>query len=162
MLTKLKNHLIHRKVFITALLFGLILGGVNNLSVYFLFVMFQGRFSFTQFQLFMNILRVVKDILVSIIMFVVFYRLGKDIDLKSAYANVSASLLIGYASGVFLGWLSSVLIMEVEFWWGYLGDQLYKDAQAGVYCVTRQFFLGFTALSLAYLRNREGRAEGVR
>jgi len=161
MLTNLKKLVIHRKVFITALLFGLIIGFVNNLWVYFLLKIFQGRLSLTQFQSFMNILPVLKDVSLSIIMFVAFYRLGKDIDLKNAYVNVSASLIIGCAPSLFLGWLLSLLIMSGEFWLYHVSDQLYKGAQAGAYCVAWQFFLGFTALALAYFRNREGPAEGV-
>lgn len=154
-LTKLKKPVICRKVFIIALLFGLVIGVVSNLWVYFLFIVFQGRLPFTQFQSFMNILQIVKDFLPSIVMFFVFYRLGKNIDIKKAYVGVSASLIIGFAPGLFLGWLSSVFIMSVEFWWYNLGDQLYKDALAGVSCVTRQFFLGFTAIALAYFRTEK-------
>ena len=164
MLTKLKKLIIHRKVFITALLYGLIFGVVNNLWVYSLFKIFQGRLPETEFQLFIDgidILRGLKDVLLSSTLFVTFYSLGKDIDLKNDYTNVSASLIIGCAPGLFLGWLLSTLIMSMEFWWYHFGDQLYRGAQAGAYCVTRQFFLGFTALALAYFRKREGSVEEV-
>ena len=162
MLTKLKKLVIHRKVFITALLSGLIFGVVNNLWVYIIFKMLQSNLSFIQFQLFIDILTRSKDVSLSSIFFVALYRLGKDIDLKNGYVNVSASLIIGCAPGFFLGWLLSILIMSVEFWWYHFGGQLFKDTLAGAYCVTWQFFLGFTALALAYFQKREGTAEEVK
>jgi len=163
MLTRLEKLVIHRKVFITALLSGLMFGVVNNLWVHFLFKIFQeARSPYTQFLLLVDILRVLRDVSLSSILFVALYRLGKNIDLKNAYVNVSASLIIGCAPGLFLGLLLSVLIMSVEFWWYHFSDNLYRGAQAGAYCVAWQFFLGFTALALAHFRNREGPAEGVR
>ena len=73
MLTKLKKLVIHRKVFITAFLYGLIFGVVNNLWICFLFKMFQGRLPETEFLLFIDgidILRGVKDVLLSSTLFV--------------------------------------------------------------------------------------------
>ena len=163
MLTKLKKRIIHRKVFITALLFGLVLGGIESFRVYyFFFIIVCAR------ELFMSTLGVVRGALLSIIMFIIFFRLGKNIDLRNSYVNVSASLIIGSTLGPLFGWLAGVIILKLispvapEYWWDSWGDQLRRAALLATFHIPRQLFLGFTALSLAYLRNRERLAEGVR
>ena len=163
MLTKLKKLVIHRKVFIPALLFGLVLGGIESFRIYyFFFIIVHAR------ELFMSTLGVVRGALLSIIMFVIFYRLGKNIDLRNSYVSVSASLIIGSTLGPLFGWLAGVIILKLispvaaEYWWDSWGDQLRRAALLATFHIPRQLFLGFTALSLAYLRNRERLAEGVR
>ena len=157
MLTKLENRVINRKVFITALLFGLVFGCIDNLRVLFRIL---GLVPF-RVTIYVYILGVVRSILIPILMFVVLYRLGKRIDLRNSYDSVSISLLIGSAVGPIFGCFLDQLVYP-ELWWDSWVGQLYLAAVQALVQASRLFFLGFTALALAYLRNREEAAEGVR
>ena len=156
MLTKLEKRLIHRKVFITALLFGLVFGGIDGLRALF------RNFGLVPFRvpIYVDILGVVSGVLLPILMFVVLYLLGKNIDLRNSYGSVSISLLIGGAIGPLFGCFLDQLISP-DLWWDSWAGQLYITAVQAMVHSPRQFFLGFTALALAYLRNREEPAEGV-
>ena len=99
-----------------------------------------------QHRLYASIISTVREVLLPILIFAALYRIGKNIDLRNSYGSVSASLLIGVALGFFVGELISRV-----WWWDYWGDLLYISALRAVSRVPLQFFLGFTALALAYL-----------
>ena len=160
MLTKLKK-LIHLKIFILTFLFGIVFEGIGYLRVHLFRIFGLYGDTFAQHQFYAIILGVVRNVLIPILMFVVLYRLGKDIVLRSAYISVSVSLFIGGAFGPFFRCFVDQLISP-DLWWDSWAGQLYLTAVQAMVHALRQFFLGFTALALAYLRNREGPSEGVR
>ena len=153
MLTKLEKSVINRKVFITALLFGLVVGGIDGYRVY------------LPSMLHHRALSMVSDLLIPTLLFVSLYLLGKGIDLRDTYGRVSASLLIGSVLGGFSGFVSGYLIPPYGWEdWGPLplASGFAIASKRSLLHMIRLFFLGFTALALAYFRNREGPAEGVK
>ena len=161
MLTKLENRVINRKVFITALLFGLVVGAIDGYRVQLpLMLLHRQNVPFAKVGTYLSVLSMVSDLLIPTLMFASLYLLGKGIDLRDTYGRVSASLLIGSVLGGFSGFVSGYLITPYG-WENWTSGFAIASTRSLLHMI-RLFFLGFTALALAYLRNREGPSEGVR
>ena len=155
---------IHRKIFVFALSAGMIVGVIRGFRM-FLALLLIDRHGLTTSQcgLYLSTLSVVLDILIPIMLFVALYRLGKRIDMRSTYVDVSVSLFIGCALAHCFGYVLGYFINPVgrEVWTSDWTSILLIAATRGLSHGLYLFFLGFTALALAYFWSREGPAEGV-
>lgn len=120
--------------------------------------------SISQYGHFLSILSVVQGILIPLILFVALYRLGKRIDMSSTYVDVSVSLFIGCALAHCFGYVVGYFINPIgrEVWTSEWTSILVLAATYGYSHGLSLFFLGFTAIALAYFRSRERPAEEVR
>jgi len=160
---------IHRKVFIFALSAGMVVGAIRGAIRGFmmllpLLLVDRHGLSTSQAGRYLSILSVVLDVLIPIMLFVALYRLGKRIDLRSTYVDVSVSLFIGCALAHCFGYILGYYINPVvrEVWTSEWNSILVIAATRGLSQGLYLFFLGFTAITLAYFRSREGPTEGVR
>ena len=155
---------IHRRVFVFALSAGMVVGVIRGYGMLLaLLLIDRYGLSFSQCGLCLSILSVVMS-MIPLILFIALYRLGKRIDLRSAYVDVSASLFIGCALAHFFGYVVGYFINPIgrENWTSEWTSILVIAAMHGLSHGLYLFFLGFTAIALAYFRSREGLAEGVR
>jgi hypothetical protein len=153
---------IHRRVFVFALSAGMVVGVIRGYGMFLpLLLIERYGLSSSQCGLCLSILSVVLDILIPLILFVALYRLGKRIDLRSTYVDVSVSLFIGCALAYGFGYVVGSIInpMSREMIWADWTSILEMAAMHGLSHGLYLFFLGFTAIALAYFRSREGLAE---
>ena len=87
--------------------------------------------------------------------------LGRRIDLRSTYVDVSVSLFIGCALALCFGYVVGYFINPIgrETWASEWTSILVMAATHGLSHGLYLFFLGFTAIALAYFKSREGQAE---
>jgi len=156
---------IHRRVFVFALSAGMILGVIRGFRM-FLAILLIERYGFSSSQcgLCLSILSVVLNIPIIIMLFVALYRLGKRIDMRSTYVDVSVSLFIGCALAHCFGYVVGSFINPIgrEVWASDWTSILEIAVMHGLSQGLNLFFLGFTAIALSYFRSRGGPAEGVR
>jgi len=147
---------INRKVFVFALSAGIVLGLIRGYTM-FLAILLRERY----------ILSLVIEILIPLTLFITLYRLGKRIDLRSTYIDVSVSLFIGFALthcfgyvvGSFINPMGREMIWSSEWTLRRLSSvkmspleiAVMNGLSYGLYL----FFLGFTAIALSYFRSRE-------
>ena len=119
--------------------------------------------SSSQCRLWLSILSVVMST-IPIILFIALYRLGRRIDMRSTYVDVSASLFIGCVLAHFFGYVVGFFINPVgrETWTSVWTSTFEMAAMQGFSYGLYLFFLGFTAIALAYLRSREGQVEAIK
>lgn len=156
---------INRKVFVFALSAGIVLGLIRGYTMFLALLLRERyRLSSSQFLLCSSILSVVLEILIPLTLFITLYRLGKRIDLRRTYIDVSVSLFIGcalahcfgYVVGSFINPMGREMIWPSE-WTSILEIAVMNGLSHGLYL----FFLGFTAIALSYFRSREGPAGEV-
>jgi len=159
------NMKIHRKVFAFALSAGMVVGVIGGFRVFLILLLIE-RYGFTTTQcgFYSSILSVVLNILIPIMLLIALYRLGKRIDLRSTYVDVGVSLFIGGALAHCFGYVVGYFLNPIgrEFWTSDSTSILVIAATHGLSHGLYLFFLGFTAITLAYFRSREGPSEGVR
>ena len=161
------NMKIHRKVFVFAFSAGMVVGAIRGTIRGFMMLLplllIERGLTTPQTGRYLSILSAVLDILIPIMLFVALYRLGKRIDLRSTYVDVSVSLFIGCAPAHFFGYILGYYINPVarEVWASEWNSIIVIAATRGSSQGLYMFFLGFTALALAYFRSREGPTEGV-
>ena len=154
---------IHRSVFVFALSAGMVVGVIRGYKMFLAILLVEWySFSSSQCRLWLNILSVVMSI-IPLILFVALYWLGRRIDLRSTYFDVSVSLFIGCALAHCFGYVIGYFInpMGRETWTSEWTSLLEIAAMHGLSYGLYLFFLGFTAIALSYFRKREGPAEGV-
>jgi len=159
---------IHRRVFVFALSVGMIVGVIRGFRM-FLYILLIERYGFSSSQsgLCLSILSLVMGIPMTIVLFAALYRLGKRIDMRSTYVDVSVSLFIGCALAHCFGYVLGSFINPISregIWasdWNWISI-LEIAVMHGLWQGLNLFFLGFTAIALSHFRSREGPAEGVR
>lgn len=155
---------IHRRVFVFALSAGMVVGVIRGYRM-FLALLLVKRYGLSSSQcgLFLSILSVVLDILIPLILFVALYRLGKRIDMRSTYVDVSFSLFIGCAPAHCFGHVVGSFINPIgrEVWTSEWTSMLEIAVMHGLSRGLNLFFLGFTAIALSYFRSREETEKGA-
>lgn len=156
---------INRRVFVFAISAGMIMGVIRGFRMFLPILLIERYgFSSSQSQLYLSILSLVLNIPITIMLFIALYRLGKRIDMRSTYVDVSASLFIGYTLAHYFGYFLGSFINPLSREWIWALDLvsiLKITVMYGLSQGLNMFFLGFTAIALSYFRNREEPAEGV-
>ena len=105
---------------------------------------------------------VVSFVLSPLLLFASFYLIGRNIDLASDFLSVLVSLFVGCFAGRFIGFLvlsevSNVLppapytlLLFFEYGFDYL-----------IMAFSLEFFVGFTAIAMAYIVKKELRASSL-
>ncbi len=153
---------IHRRVFVFALSAGMVVGVIRGYRMFLALLLIERYgLSSSQYGFYLSILSAVMST-IPLILFVALYRLGKRIDLRSTYFDVSVSLFFGSALAHCFGYVLGYFINPIgrETWASEWISILVIAATHGLSYGPYLFFLGFTAIALAYLRSeKEQRGE---
>lgn len=145
------------RIFFVALIFSLIIGVLGNVSV----VLFWVFAPDAQAIAFMSLgLNVVSFFISPLLLFAVFYFIGGRIDLVFEFLSVVMSLFLGSLAGHLIGYFPLQLFYVIGYdstfaSQGFLFvNILWMLWYAFRIAVSAEFFVGFTALSIAYIMKK--------
>lgn len=143
------------KVFVAALLFNLVIGVLQGFRPL-LYMRFhhQYKFNIALCVFYQGVQKIGSEVLVPLLAFFSLYLLGKRINLRSTYIRVCLSLIVAGALGHYFGYSIGYLLPSYarEFWAPYrhiLWQMKFHSIKA-----LHMFFLGFTALTISYFKNK--------
>jgi hypothetical protein len=89
------------------------------------------------------------------LLFASFYRMGRNVDLKAEFRSVVASLFFGSWAGHFISLVYSTSAWAMTSTYAVIAVIWYGVSSA----LSIEFFVGFSALSMAYIYKSQTRAE---
>ena len=140
-------------IFLVALIFGAVLGALGAYGVYVPILLHEHEVPLTIIGFWIYITELVGVAISPFLVFVVFYLVGRKINLKANLSRSILSLIVGGFVGNFIGFISVTLIMNPdrpELLTGAVFTGLNPHGS-----FLQIFFVAFTALAIAHLRKRE-------